>query len=274
MITCAKLDDSAPAIAYLRRNMLANQCLIESIENNMPPLPREVWVANHQDGAAIGVMVVEDYSDAVQGGGLSPAIRADSSEALSALLRRLNPAETYGFSVPACFRETLLVELSDAIGFSETVSMVLAPEHLHLFNSQGEVRRLSAADKELAVQFPDPGREGEPALSRLVEWAVGDPENQVVFGLVMAGEVVSYVQFGVLLDDLWEVGAIRTREEHQRRGFAKAVLSRASSHILREGRTPFYQVHPDNVLSLRTAEAVGYHEVFRLFSCRGRVRPA
>jgi len=64
---------------------------------------------------------------------------------------------------------------------------------------------------------------------------------------------------------------IRTREGHMRKGFAKAVLSEASRQLLKDGKTPFYQVRRVNTASVRTAATIGYREVFCLFSCSGRL---
>ncbi len=115
-------------------------------------------------------------------------------------------------------------------------------------------------------------REHEPPLSRFVEWAEQDQASSVVFGAVTDGEVVSYVQFGRETDNIWDAH-IWTREEYRRRGFGKAVLSHAAEYLVRQGVTPTYRVNAENTASLRTAHAVGFREVFRLFSCRGRVKP-
>ena len=50
---CEKTEDWAQVAQYLRGNLLANQCLVESLESNMPPVPREVWVV--KGGGGVGL---------------------------------------------------------------------------------------------------------------------------------------------------------------------------------------------------------------------------
>jgi len=83
--------------------------------------------------------------------------------------------------------------------------------------------------------------------------------------------MLSYVQFGWLIDDLWEVGMIRTRADRRREGLAKALLSQSSEELLERGIVPAYSVRATSVASLRTARAVGYREAFRVLGCSARV---
>ena len=183
----------------------------------------------------------------------------------------LKPDRNYGFYVPVRLREALRAELVEPSPGGEGVSLTISREDLLHIDPPGEIRRLNLGDKDLTDRFPDPGRgPAEPHLSRFVEWAEKKPEESVVFGLIVEGAIVSFVQFGLVIDDIWEVGMIRTREEHRRKGYAKALLSYASKELLERGIRVLYKPwHED---SLRTAQAVGYREVFRGCSCTGRVQ--
>jgi GNAT superfamily N-acetyltransferase len=251
MITCAKPEDPAVAIAYLRQDVLANDDLILALERNIPPVPRHVWMAAQDDGTIVGVMMLQDFVPFHPDGQLCVSLRLTLAHALPALLRCLAPAARYQFVVLASLREMLLAELDEATTFAERVYLSVTRNDLRLWDSPGEVRRLTTADKAMTDRFP---------IMR-----------EHVFGAVFDGEVVSYVQFERETDNLWDAH-IWTREEYRRRGFGKAVLSHAGEYLLRRGVTPTYSVNAANIASLRTAQAAGFHEVFRLFSCRGRAR--
>jgi len=235
MISCRKADDWAPVAQYLRRNLLANQCLVESLERNMPPVPREAWVAEADDGAAVGVMIIEKMAH-----GSCVDIRIEDPETLVPLLGVLDTDRTYSFAIPAAFRDQLLECVDEASDESETVSLIAHEVDLQPPEVVGELRVLSSDDRALCDEFPSSelGR-NEPTLAQFVEWASDSPTPSV-FGLVNEGQVVSYVSFGLVLDGLWEVGMIRTRRQWMRRGFGKAVLLFGSREMLRAGQTPLY----------------------------------
>jgi GNAT superfamily N-acetyltransferase len=215
-------------------------------------------------------MMLQDFVPFHPDGQLCVSLRLTLAHALPALLRCLAPAARYQFVVLASLREMLLAELDEATTFAERVYLSVTRNDLRLWDSPGEVRRLTTADKAMTDRFPIM-REHEPPLSMFVQGAEEDPDSAVVFGAVFDGEVVSYVQFERETDNLWDAH-IWTREEYRRRGFGKAVLSHAGEYLLRRGVTPTYSVNAANIASLRTAQAAGFHEVFRLFSCRGRAR--
>lgn len=265
---CVKLTDWGEVAQELRRNLLVNQCLIESLENNMPPVPREVFAARASEDPFAGIMIVEEFPH-----GTSVSLRASQAQGVHALLKCLQPDVVYQFVVPTAFRQMLETDVQLVGDTAEVVSMTVSAKELQRHETQGEIRQLGMSDKSLTDAFPPPDRgPAEPPLSPFVEWAEMAPDKQVVFGLLDGGEIVSFVQFGWVIDNIWEVGAIRTREAEKQKGYAKAVLSGASSSLLRMDRVPLYQVRSGNTASVRTAEAVGYREIHRLWSCTGRIR--
>lgn len=274
MIGCLRLDDPAPAIAYLRQDVLANLTLLIEIETDMPPGPREIWIAHREYRTILGVMTASDRAASTENAEFGAEIRADSAEAASALMRCLKRNQWYRFVAAATeFRQALVEQLSETGAMCETTSLALARDDFCVREVAAEVRQLTLADKELADRFPDPPGEYEPPLSRFLEWADNAPEHQVVFGVLVEGEITSYVQFGWVLDDIWDVSMIRTSEDRRGQGLAAAVLSHASRYLLEHNRVPYYSgVRPDNIASYRTARAVGYREVFRLSFCGGKVR--
>ena len=62
MITCRTVSDLGDTIAFLRRNVFSNNCILDALEHNIPPVPRQVYIAECED-AICGVMSVEDCGD-------------------------------------------------------------------------------------------------------------------------------------------------------------------------------------------------------------------
>jgi predicted GNAT family acetyltransferase len=56
----------------------------------------------------------------------------------------------------------------------------------------------------------------------------------------------------------WEVAAVRTLPEARRQGYAKAVVSFVTAHILDAGKRATCTTGEDNLAMQRTAESVGF----------------
>ncbi len=61
-------------------------------------------------------------------------------------------------------------------------------------------------------------------------------------------------------EPVWEIAGVHTVPSYRRRGLARRVIEAALSELLGRGLIPRYQVHEDNLPSLRLAEAVGLVE--------------
>ena len=111
-----------------------------------------------------------------------------------------------------------------------------------------------------------------PAVDLQDDWSVkaqlSDPLEQAgEVDLPLAeGEMVCFVGFSLMVDNIWEPHMIRTHPAHRRKGHARALLSHASDQLLARGIVPLYSADADNEASLRTARDVGYREAFRVFA--------
>jgi GNAT superfamily N-acetyltransferase len=257
MIECSSTVDYSEAVAYLREDVLTNIGLLNSLERDRPPVPRQVWVARAPAGRTAGVMVLEEMPH-----GRHASLHARSAEGVEALLRCLDRNKTYPIVVCGAVGELLRAVLPKAQAESTYIVMTLARRDLCQVEPPGEIRRLTPADKALTDVFPSP----RPTLTDFVQWAANDPHQSVVFALIVGREIVSFVQFGEDIDEYWQVGDIRTRPDRTRRGFAKALLAKASAELLAGGRTPLYDANDENVASIRTAEAVGFRERYRRYA--------
>jgi GNAT superfamily N-acetyltransferase len=59
-------------------------------------------------------------------------------------------------------------------------------------------------------------------------------------------------------EEAWEAAAVCTQPDVRRRGYAKAVVSFVTAHILASGRRATCTTGLDNVAMQRTAESVGF----------------
>jgi GNAT superfamily N-acetyltransferase len=227
-----------------------------------------VWIAC-EERVICAVMSVEDFGEWIvadlRAAGTCP-------EAIPLLAGELDPSQPYRFSVRAEYWKHLQPELAEARLSCEIVALTVAPGDCHHWAGPGLVRKLTSADVALTDAYPAPAQPNEPTLSRFAEWACQSPETQVVYGLLLEDEIASYVQFGRVVDTIWEVGTIHSRENRRGQGLAKQLLSAASGELLRRGIIPLYQVNATDVASLRVAQAVGYREAFRVLGVDGRVK--
>ena len=59
------------------------------------------------------------------------------------------------------------------------------------------------------------------------------------------------------LQQVWEIGGVHTVEGHRRKGYARKVVETALAVLGDRGYVPRYQMHEDNLPSIRLAESVG-----------------
>ena len=268
VVHCEEAQDYTPAIAYLRQDVFPNNCLLAALENNQPPVPREVWIARYAAGAICGIMSVEQFPNWTVADLRTYPM---APEAIPALVGTLDRSQEYRFSVRVEYWEHLQAEVAAAYTTPGIVAMTVVRDDLQILDGPGLVRRLNLADRPLAERYPDPEHPHQPNLAMFVQQAESKPDQEMVFGSVLDEEIVSYIQLDRVVDNIWEVGMIDTRDEYRGRGLAKQLLSQVSDQLLRQGTAPLYQVGVDNVASVRTAEAVGYREVFRILGVDGHL---
>ncbi|MEN6546999.1 MAG: GNAT family N-acetyltransferase [Armatimonadia bacterium] len=268
MLRCRPVDDYNSVIAFLRRDVFSNNCILDALEHDVPPVPRTVYVAE-EAGEICGVMSVEDFGQWVVADLRAAGGRA---EAVALLTRQLDPNRTYRFSVGSQYWDAVRLELAEPHVPSAVLAMTVTQDGWRLVDGPGDVRKLTCADRALTDAYPLPAQRHQPTLTQFVEMAALDPDRVVVFGSLLAGEIAAYLELNLVVDRIWEVGMIETREQWRGRALAKQLLSEASRELLAEGRSILYQVSGANVASQRTACAVGYRETFRVLAMDGKLK--
>lgn len=268
MLACREVADHAPVVAFLRWDVFGNNCILDALEHNVPPVPRRVYVAE-DEGGICGVMSVEDCGDWIVADLRSAGARP---EAMALLARELDSERTYRFSVRSDYWETVRCELAEPVSPFAFVAFTVTPETWRPVGGPGVVRRLTTDDQGLTDAFPAPSQPHQPTASDFVRMAEQDPEREVVFGALLSQELVCYTWLNLVVDNVWETGMIETREQWRGRGLGKQVLSEASRQLLAEGKVILHQVSESNTPSLRTARAAGFYEAFRVIGADARLK--
>ncbi len=90
------------------------------------------------------------------------------------------------------------------------------------------------------------------------EWLSFWDQGYEYCGIVDNGSLVARAAVWRCSDGAWELAAVATLPEYQRRGLAREVCSLATSRILGAGRLATCNTRADNVPMRRTAVAIGF----------------
>ena len=80
-------------------------------------------------------------------------------------------------------------------------------------------------------------------------------------GIVEHQRLVAFAAVWRYSPTAWELAAVQTREGYRSRGYAKAVCSFVTAHILGSGRTATCNTRADNAPMLRVATKLGFQPV-------------
>lgn len=256
-ILTRELADPSVVTPFLRGDVLGNCGMLASIERNIPPFPRTVWAALDGD-ETVGTMLVTDGPG--QG---HVSLRTTRSEAVSALLGCLDRGRVYAFSVPADLLEAFHLAAPTAIYKSQTIVLSARMADLRSFPLVLSYRRLSAADRPMVQVFPE-SAPYEPPLAMYLDWAMARPEGLAMYGVFDGDTLVGHIGWAVQIEPVWEATFVRVLSNRQGQGLGRALVSQSTRDLLAAGHVPLYELHGDNVASLRIALAAGYHEVMRV----------
>jgi predicted GNAT family acetyltransferase len=77
-------------------------------------------------------------------------------------------------------------------------------------------------------------------------------------GIVQSGAIVALAAVWTYSSEAWELAAVQTDEAWRGRGYAKAVCSFVTAHILANGRVATCGTGADNIAMQRVAAAIGF----------------
>ncbi len=98
---------------------------------------------------------------------------------------------------------------------------------------------------------------GQP-LTRQTWDQVHDELGYRYAAIVENGHILSCAAVWCFSRYVWDVSAVSTAPASRRQGYAKAVVSFVTAHILESGRTPMTSTDDDNLAMIATARSVGF----------------
>ena len=110
MVNCVPVSDTARVLAYLRKDVLRNLGLLESIERNAPIVPRRVWETAGEDGVVTDVMVAQQFPH-----GTVIDVQTDNSDSLHVMLECLEAGKRLNFVVQDHLQNQFLQCVGDRV---------------------------------------------------------------------------------------------------------------------------------------------------------------
>jgi len=249
--------------AYHIDTLWMNRRWSEPGEPRLPRIYGKIWIAR-RNGDLLGALHLDEDPNHDP----MVTIHADAPQVVGPLVGCVQPGREYEFHIRANRREELLNCITESTWQYELVTLMLTPDRFVPASGADRVRRLDMSDMEMASRFP-PVSGRESSMTEYLEYAAHDPTWRV-YGLVVNGELLSYLKCWLAREDLWEMCQIRTHPQHRRRGYAKAVLSCAASELLSPQTNLVYSASASNAASLATAKSVGFQEAYREFTYTGK----
>jgi hypothetical protein len=258
--------DIRNVIRFLRNDILKYHSILVALERNIPSVPRRVWAAQDMEGNIVGVMVAEDY-----GWGTSVRLMGTLAQAFPLMLQCLDFQKVYEFIFQDNLRDWVLPCLENPEFVSEHMDMTVNQADLSHVNDGGEVRKLTRMDKELTDLFPRPENPYEPSLTRFVEFSEAKPDEWIVFGLIRDNQIISFVEYDWVIDNIWDAGTVRILPEEQPQDFERIVLSHATQQLLNQGRQPIFRVNSAEPYKKVLVEGIGFKKVSSDLEYKARV---
>jgi len=154
------------------------------------------------------------------------------------------------------------------------VHLCVTEEHLRPA-SLWAVRWITEDDSDI---FIEPFRKDQDHGWTLEEFRTFKKEGYLYCGIFADGRLCSVSGVWKRASDIWEVIAVGTREEYQRRGMAKSVVAFAAEHILQHVQAASYTSRKSNIASIRTAQSAGFRYCANIVNndkwCENNPRPS
>jgi predicted GNAT family acetyltransferase len=90
------------------------------------------------------------------------------------------------------------------------------------------------------------------------DWEEWHQQGYRYCGLVREQTIIARAAVWTYSDTAWELAAVLTQPEYRGHGYAKAVCSFVTAHIMAAGRTATCHTYKTNTAMLQVAERLGY----------------
>ncbi len=93
-------------------------------------------------------------------------------------------------------------------------------------------------------------------------WAEAHVQGYTYAAVIEDSAIVALAAAWRYSDEAWELAAVSVDPAHRRRGYGRAVCSFVTAHILEAGRRATCTTGIDNTPMRKTAESIGFYQVF------------
>lgn len=240
------LTDTSKLLKKLWKRPAENFGLIVNLNDTMNGGP--AVYARSEDGVG-GVVTVQEYDTKCA------SVVVDSPGLAKELLIEAGLDDSWRVSVcNAAVIEMLEHKFGFAVG-GESVFYTVDKESFRPCEVDERVKQATTDAVPRLQEFAQ--SEGD---RNLIFWTQEDYESWGIadFYCEVNGDIVGYVNTGVQVDPLWEIGYIYTKPDQRGKGYARMLASAATLHMLEAGRVPIYSVSANNIASAKTCESIGY----------------
>jgi GNAT superfamily N-acetyltransferase len=241
--------DPSSAVSFLKKNVYRYLAEVESLDRNVPPVPKKVF-GNAASPTAI--LVVEEFPH-----GVSASIPDFDEYFVRDSLRWL--ADSYAqFLLSSLDRRTF--DVMDRMGGFDHQpqrsrrSFVCSSLERTPARS-ANVSRLTRDDWPKVETYPEQ-RSDQPGLAQFFQWFVQDG-NGAVYGARSDGDLLGYLACTNDYEGIWDVQFVHVRPERRRQGVGLRLATAYARDTLGRGHVTYWS-SADNEASERTAKSAGF----------------
>lgn len=247
---CGAREDNATVVEALERDKLRNIVLLKHLE----AFPDHTTVHRVERGGAAATMVLLEVAASAYDRRTYPTARyaalisSDSADLTRELVRAVPRREGVVFKLTSdADRDAVAIDFPQLRRTTAVLSFTGGPDFAH----DGAVR-VTTMPPEAAFVYFESQKHGRDWLEPLLR------SNRAFVCVTGPDEQPHAVCFAFEnYRKVWEIGGLYTPPESRGRGYAARVVRTALAELGTRGLSPRYQVHDDNIPSIRLAESIG-----------------
>lgn len=237
------------ALAFLQRDTLRHIVHLKMLQ----AYPDAIRCFYHEQGTSVGILMLLETQASPFDARTYPSTRyvvlptATDAESARALLAHV-PADCD--LVFKLIDEQTRDVAAERFPFDRQTAYVSYTSGGRQFSRAPQVQVSDQLDEQCLALYAANGYSREEMEAYLARGAFS-------LALRVQGQPVSTCFCFPNLQQVWEIGGVHTVEGHRRKGYAHKIVETALALLVDRGYIPRYQMHEDNLPSIRLAESVG-----------------
>ncbi len=254
------------AITFFRQDSYRYDDELRTIISNMPPFPWHLF-GNAPEPTAI--LMVQEFPHSVYAG-----FSADDEQFITAAINWLADAyrdnENFGlgtdtrsiFAYPSIGERFLIGDIGR---YPSLVCTTHEPDY-----QEPQGCRLTEADRDAVLRYPQQGDRFNPGLQQHFEWCVTNGDG-AVYALKDAGEILAYVACTPEFDNIWDIALIHVRDDCRHQGLGTRIAKYYAQVLLSQECIPYYS-GATREFSEATARKAGFALCREIYSTKATLR--